>query len=1267
MRVHKAKENSNGAFQIGKTWNLDDLTQIENDTAVPTGFIMVFGKPYYWNTNSPREKSVFMNSAIRIYKKYTGGKTPVLIGFENIPSSPGSNSEFFPASPVHHNPPAPIQRHNMVQSPPPIEQETSRRPSISMNQINQQPRSPQEIKHMNPQSRQNSFPETSKPTFPQSPSAPLARPEQSQRHNEKHNINPHVNPTGNINFHNHSIPTMPSIPNPIPTAAAISTPVQAVPVTMPSSPSPPQFREQTPVSISVQSPGRSLQTPPPIAPVRNNSPSQRIPESLTAQSPAPEIPTIILNNDPSQRPVSFQSMRSSIDAKGSSPSETIPSIPLVVPEETEDMKDSTDEEFSLKDLADNVIYDNQAKRSSIQSIKIFARKNDDSPEDTKSKPGVSTIKFQVHNEDGTKINLSDDEDNDANDDTNESAHSNPLNIENENGTDEDSKGENGEYSETVSLSSKPIGFMETGSASIVEETLEELNWTGLTDTKTLELNISNEIAKIESQNLFNIVDLDDKLDDLDASLANAIKECEKLDTIFAFFSVQLSTFSDEIAHIEDQGEGLQVQTRNQKVLWTELNNILHTVSLPQEALAALKTHGFEKIQDIETIERVLINLYNAVKAVKSSGNDGSGEFLGSMRALKEKRHIYEQAAAEFMTKYKAYLEREVTRAISEAENKIVQVSQNSEPQLITLEKPLFSYLFPTSAFILFVKEIDDLSYFSLLRGYQQKVKPYYEEASNSYFLKWQRLIRQVEELNEIFSSGNNASDVSISSQVKTSLKRSGTLAKLKTEFKDRSERLGSVSAGSGNSTVSPEHNVIAKLSKSSPVNGYLVKSVETIKSLIIIQQELLTMVFHLSSYGASKYPEFVKNSPVTQRLSSSTQLYEQIFDLDSDRSKAQELFSAMAEIFSPLQEQMVKFLSEVLEKRSLSCPGLLTAISVLKKEVEASNQDYLNQLLNRLYDKVIAIWNQFISRQLATIGSTMISIKKRNGPVFFVKVFPAFCKMIEQDIKNEVPAGVSVKELGVRAIVDKSYDQLGKTMIHTLQRTAKERSNLMQQQPQGTRNSVIGQPGNITEGFVSDYEDKELLNYHILMIENTTVMNEGLEPFEHNNSVLHGLYQLTQTTLRNEMDLYVKFLMYRPVGKFRSFVDDVESVYKKNANDNPATKPGLSRSSLKKLLLGYDVKELRKGLELLHKRIEKHFGDLVVDDAGNIGQTDTAFQRRLISKTWKFVEAEYSTLFSKLRMICERHYSAPGESGYVCAVEFSDADISNAFNAFVQY
>ena len=196
---------------------------------------------------------------------------------------------------------------------------------------------------------------------------------------------------------------------------------------------------------------------------------------------------------------------------------------------------------------------------------------------------------------------------------------------------------------------------------------------------------------------------------------------------------------------------------------------------------------------------------------------------------------------------------------------------------------------------------------------------------------------------------------------------------------------------------------------------------------------------------------------------------------------------------------------------------------------------------------------------------------------FLSKFSQLFAKRLSKTL-NEVPAGIDRRELGVRAIADKSYDQLGKTMLHILQRTAKETSSLVQQR-QGARNSVIGQPG-APEGPANDYEDKELLNYHILMIENTTVMNEGLEPLESNNNVLHGLYQLSQSTQRNEIDLYVKFLMYRPVGKFRSFVDDVETVYKKNASDNPATKPGLNRSALKKL--SYLVTMLRSFAKALN-------------------------------------------------------------------------------------
>ena len=85
-----------GTFSIGKTWNLDELTAIQSYTAfMPgnqqeafekswagnTGFIVSLGKPYYWQAPTSKEKDFYIASLIKIFRKYTGGKLPQLIGF----------------------------------------------------------------------------------------------------------------------------------------------------------------------------------------------------------------------------------------------------------------------------------------------------------------------------------------------------------------------------------------------------------------------------------------------------------------------------------------------------------------------------------------------------------------------------------------------------------------------------------------------------------------------------------------------------------------------------------------------------------------------------------------------------------------------------------------------------------------------------------------------------------------------------------------------------------------------------------------------------------------------------------------------------------------------------------------------------------------------------------------------------------------------------------------------------------------------------------
>lgn len=98
MRMHKGRENNDGTFSIGKTWDLDELSSIQSYNAwTPTnpseqqqkqwasnvGFTVTIQKPYYWHARTSKEKEFFIGSLLKIYRKYTGGKVPKLIGFDD--------------------------------------------------------------------------------------------------------------------------------------------------------------------------------------------------------------------------------------------------------------------------------------------------------------------------------------------------------------------------------------------------------------------------------------------------------------------------------------------------------------------------------------------------------------------------------------------------------------------------------------------------------------------------------------------------------------------------------------------------------------------------------------------------------------------------------------------------------------------------------------------------------------------------------------------------------------------------------------------------------------------------------------------------------------------------------------------------------------------------------------------------------------------------------------------------------------------------------
>ena len=191
--MHKARENGNGTFSIGKTWNLDDLMTIESYTgaaastldeeakkewAGSVGFLVTIQKPYYWQATTAKEKDFFIGSLVKIYRKYTGGKTPQLNGFtqQELGILIGGSGQR-PKTPVTSAArPSPISSPSR---PPPTEQPPTLQPVKQRDSSQESSREPRPFRPGEPNGRK---PESRErvPQFPPSEFVRNLRPPDSQ-------------------------------------------------------------------------------------------------------------------------------------------------------------------------------------------------------------------------------------------------------------------------------------------------------------------------------------------------------------------------------------------------------------------------------------------------------------------------------------------------------------------------------------------------------------------------------------------------------------------------------------------------------------------------------------------------------------------------------------------------------------------------------------------------------------------------------------------------------------------------------------------------------------------------------------------------------------------------------------------------------------------------------------------------------------------------------------------------------------------------------
>ena len=683
--------------------------------------------------------------------------------------------------------------------------------------------------------------------------------------------------------------------------------------------------------------------------------------------------------------------------------------------------------------------------------------------------------------------------------------------------------------------------------------------------------------------------------------------------------------TEDVAYIEAQSQGLQVQTANQKLLHTELKNLLDTISISRSDLFALKDASLSKTRGVLDAEHTLAQLYAAMLTIdprlrkdasrpmtadqaslhRSSSTGYGGTELSSMAAVREKREGYRRDSIDFIQRLKSYLatkfqeaEAETLQALARKKNN--RASQTNGTSLDhRLREEAKGSLWLYSPLMLFTREIEPSEWEGLLLMYEGSAKRSYQDEFRDNIFAWKRMTRK---------SAGDEQEVLFTTQEKESeslVGRKLTVKRAKTVRADGSSRISS-SEKPNDGKVTAYEAFAGALSE--------------MARLIFVEQNFIVDMFHASSLDTKDFIDAVSVSP--EQRDAGNVIMKKPFD--PDREMARRVTGAMEEIYSSWPSDIQNLAEWAVNQDTLNTVGVLYALESQLAEVEETNQEFLSQAVSKIHDRIVIHFHRFIEEQIRGIEDTKVKIKKRKGVVAFMKTFPNFSTAVE----NMLPPTRSLEHLPIRSLVNDAYGSINKSMFESMKFIAKESPSAAQP------NAVPGDP-----------EDKEALNHHILVIENMNHYIEEVPP--RGNLVLEDWVSRAGAEMSDHMDAYLSAIIRRPLGKLLDFLESTENLIKSSPQASTiATKASHSRSVFKKVLSSYDAKEIRRGVETLKKRVEKHFGE---------GDDSPGLSRELVNKVLRECESRYDDVTARVEHVNQVVYEGSLE------IEWRREDVAAAF------
>ncbi|WFC98199.1 hypothetical protein MYAM1_000923 [Malassezia yamatoensis] len=715
------------------------------------------------------------------------------------------------------------------------------------------------------------------------------------------------------------------------------------------------------------------------------------------------------------------------------------------------------------------------------------------------------------------------------------------------------------------------GVKENATLTHVEEMLEGFEWkastlsfgsrsshhkTGTADV--IESRLMEELSALESSNIHAMIESDDRVLQILQSMDGALGYLDQLDANISNYKRELNARADDIAFIESQNRGLQVQTSNQRVLLQEIEAMIASDNLDHDTLSKLANVNVNAATDISQIELAATTLYKGI--LQTRPDRRMHQPSTDLNAMVQRLSQYESIANQFCSRMVGGAAMEFEREVRETLADSVELQQISAPNATVphhrrLEQTAGKYC----GLMLFMREMSSRFFEQLSNVYLQNAAALYQIELQRVFQAWRQQL----------------SDNKIEQDRGSSMERAGVSKNVQ--------------------STTPPWEAMQRIYAS--VIARLQDEQAFMSDLLHINNSNLTFADYMDLE-----PHYRHRAVITSTVSAN--------DSGADMT------NVLSQMFAALMSELDNFVLAVGRLDRILVVGILSETErVVRASVPHAISEFLKHSLSRALSHMQTELARLVNDHIQAIEQTKLSVKKRSGIVPFVRTFLDLSRRLEAQL-------VDADDLPVRMATNDGYERIGRAIFMTLQSVP----------------SMAAAGGD---------EDKNQLNHQIILIENMYYVQTRIKPGMPPNPALAQILDQAQSVFEFALNGYLQSVLRRSLGKMMTFCGGIESLLQTTPANEITLHGTYSKSAAKKLVREYSAKDIRKAIEALSKRVQKHFND---EDESSSSSQSEGFDRDEVAKVlayvWQACESNFLKEIERLLRILKICYADALQTDY---------------------